>query len=346
MLKKIVFFSMCFAALLTSFLIVSCENEFSESFEEELNQHLQNENKNIDSTQCAIAKSTVYLEKGKLVFQDMEHFEQCAECLEQEYDTYNDNYETQYPSLNPEELDSMDLVNGFDEWTSYIQFESLFNFNSLRAKIENEIVQWLDTPADAINFDDDPDEKTPVMDESIRTLLNEDGLAIVADSIISTALWEDDDLNKEIPDECANSKKTKDYYYAEDHPALEGRRLKLKIKVSSGLISSKLKAKVVHYKRKNGKWKRRRADLKIFVDGPQQSPNCVLLTGSSNTWSDTNGWKNKKSLKAKDKVNLLWREAFVDETDPRWLTERCWTTVFFDKNENYFFSLPLMRADP
>ncbi len=46
--------------------------------------------------------------------------------LNADYETYNDNYEAQYPNLTAEQLDDMDEQNGFDEFKPYKDFEKLF----------------------------------------------------------------------------------------------------------------------------------------------------------------------------------------------------------------------------
>jgi hypothetical protein len=176
LLSSLVFLFACFV------FFYSCEKETSANLEA-ISQSSTNalylngpsNSNDIDSTECVLLKNAVYKSNGMLVFQDMRHFENCAICLEQEYEAYNDAYDAQYLETTPEQLDSIDIINNFNEWMPYTNFESLHSFSSLRAKIEDEIVQWLETPADVINFEDDPDESIPVMDESERTLLNEDG---------------------------------------------------------------------------------------------------------------------------------------------------------------------------
>jgi hypothetical protein len=143
-----------------------------------------------------------------------------------------------------------------------------------------------------------------------------------------------------IPDECANLLTSTRYFYEEDNPVLAGRRIRVKINVTSGFIWSKLKGKVTHWKRKGAKWKRKRADLKISIDGPQQSPNCEL---QEQYWSDYKGYEKRKTLRVRDRVALVRREAFVDDGDPRWPTERCWSIAFIDKNDNNIFPVALGR---
>jgi len=81
---------------------------------------------------CPLIKSTIVKTDGKLVFTNQQHFEDCIECLEQEVEDYNDVYESQYPEATAEQLDSLDDLNGFNEWLPLVQFETQKTFVSLR----------------------------------------------------------------------------------------------------------------------------------------------------------------------------------------------------------------------
>ncbi|MEO1257469.1 MAG: hypothetical protein AAFZ15_01685 [Bacteroidota bacterium] len=341
MFKKIMMFTTCLTALVVSLSIYSCEKGSLNPMEE-ITQDSQNGDKKLKASLCQDALGSITQSKGMLVFRDMEHFEICADCLDQQYEAFNDAYEANYPDTTPEELDEIDETTGFDEWEPYVVFESSLNHSSLRAKVERDIVAWLDTPADLLNWDDDPDELTPVMDESVRALLNEGGFAIVGRETISEEEWrEENERSEKFFDDCSFLRKTKDYFYESDSPALEGRRLKVKIKVKSGIVSSKLKGKTVHYKRKNGKWKRKRAHMRMVLNGPQQNGEC---NRRGFPWNDFHSsYKKRKSRKVKDKIWGTWREALTEDSSPRWPTERCRTGVFIDKNEGLFFPVFLRK---
>lgn len=172
----------------SALLFHACQTEHTAPFTENVTDLLPDDDGEItfrstgfDYSECQTLKSTVYKSGEMLVFQDKNHFEKCAICLEKEYDDYNDQYEAQYPNATPEDLDSLDALNNFNEWTPFIAFETLHGFSSYRAKIENDIQTWLDsTPAELFSAYDDPDNTSPVMDESQRALLNENGFPRLA----------------------------------------------------------------------------------------------------------------------------------------------------------------------
>jgi hypothetical protein len=89
--------------------------------------------------------------------------------LETDNDSYNDDYDSQYPNLTEEQLDDMDDQNGFDEFKTYKDFEGLFNgFCSKRGEIEVTETAWL-----ANNFGGtDPDDIDLTFDDAENTIFN------------------------------------------------------------------------------------------------------------------------------------------------------------------------------
>jgi hypothetical protein len=282
-----------------------------------------------DYTQCPSIQSSVYKSGDMLVFQDMEHFEQCAICLENEYETYNDQYEAQYPDATPEELDALDSINNFNQWAPYLQFENNLNLSSLRAKIEGESELWLETtPAEEIDFADDPD-SIPVFRQSIRALLNEDGFAKVGTDTISVNDWEE----KGFWDECGFLTTQRFTFGEKEDPVLINRKIKMKIRVKSGLLNSNLVGEIKHYKKVGGKYKARRAKLKVQVTGAAFDGDCVLMPQG---WNKPKGYKKRRNLQVNDYIWMLWREALVDRSDPRWVQERCIVHGYWESASNYY----------
>nr|WP_294905874.1 hypothetical protein [uncultured Lacibacter sp.] len=92
--------------------------------------------------------------------------------LNTDYETYNDNYEAQYPNLTAEQLDDMDEQNGFDEFKPYKDFEKLFTgYNSKRAELETLEINWLNN-----NFSGtDPDDHDFTFDDGENSIFNNGG---------------------------------------------------------------------------------------------------------------------------------------------------------------------------
>ena len=90
--------------------------------------------------------------------------------LEADYETHNQNYENQYPTLTSEQLDAMDEQTGFDQFKPFKDFENLFSgFTSQRASIEGIEAAWL-----ANNFSgSDPDDTDLTFDDALNTIFNQ-----------------------------------------------------------------------------------------------------------------------------------------------------------------------------
>ncbi|MGH2645023.1 MAG: hypothetical protein ACRDE2_13805, partial [Chitinophagaceae bacterium] len=83
---------------------------------------------------------------GMLKFNDTGALNNVLAYLESDYETWNDNYESQYPNLTADQLDSLDTVTGFDEFKTVRDFENLFGakFQSSRSHIETQEIIWCD----------------------------------------------------------------------------------------------------------------------------------------------------------------------------------------------------------
>lgn len=89
--------------------------------------------------------------------------------LNADYDSYNDDYDSQYPNLTEDQLDDMDEQNGFDEFQKFKDFEAMFGgFCSKRAEIESVENTWL-----ANSFTGtDPDDIDLTFDDAENTIFN------------------------------------------------------------------------------------------------------------------------------------------------------------------------------
>ena len=89
--------------------------------------------------------------------------------LDADFESYNDNYESQYSSLTADQLDSVDIVTGFDEFTSLKNFEVLFSgYSSKRSQIETTENTWLSNDLSGT----DPDDIDFTFDDAENTVFN------------------------------------------------------------------------------------------------------------------------------------------------------------------------------
>lgn len=303
-------------------ILFSCKKEKS------MNISVPTEHVRFRTDSCQAIKDSVYKSGDMLVFQDMEHFEKCALCLEYDYDAYNDQYDAQYPNATAEELDSLDIINNFDQWTPYLEFEDGLSFSSLRAKIEEETMQWLaSTPADSIDFEDDPDNSVPVYRKSYRALMNEDGFAKVGSDTISSSDWGNHSL-----DNCSWLNWTTITYGASQDPVLEGRKITMQVGVKSGIVLSGLWGQIRHLKKNtNGKFVLTRANLKIYIYGLAYNGECEPL---DEFWANNDGYKKRSALQVTDDISWAWREALTNDLHDDFSLAGCRAFGYWESDSN------------
>jgi hypothetical protein len=342
MKKKFVFLG--FLTLLLSVYLFSCQKEeaLTETTITEKNEQVVNNSDEgtvgtreitpLNYADCPNLLGLITKTNGRLVFQDEEHFEKCAFCLEHQYDVYNDAFDALYPNATAEQLDSYaDLMN-FNEWGSYISFESGLGFSSLRAKIQTESDAFLaSTPAATIDLDLDPDGLCPVLRDSERALLNEDGEAMVG-NVLKT---EEDWTEKSFWDDCGFLLERSEKYTESNNSVLVDRELKVWIRVESGIIFSTLFGKMKHYKKNsNNRFRPERADMRIRVTGDAFDADCG---STAQIWNGGKGWKKRKQLFVTAYTPaMLWREAFVDGEDPKWSEKASSVNAELFSNMNLF----------
>jgi nitrite reductase/ring-hydroxylating ferredoxin subunit len=331
--------SRIFSTLSVVFSLVALCSFASCQKEKVVNSEKEQEAASDRTVNCPLIKSNIVKTNGMLVFTDQRHFEDCIECLEQEVEDYNDTYEGQYPEATAGQLDSLDIVNGFNEWQPLVQFESQKSFVSLRSIVEAQSEQWLLAQnSETINFDNDPDELCPVMDEEERCLFNTDGLVKIGNNIVSIQNYGEQSMA--IGDCCAWARKRKYTFDVNDDPYLVNRQLRAKIKVSSGVIVSKLKGKIKNYKKVSGSYKKRRADMRPLIGGigfMQETCNPGLQV-----WSKFKNFKKRKTRKITARLWEVWREAIVCPSNTWYPTHRCSLSFFVD-NETHGYLLPLQK---
>lgn len=215
---------------------------------------------------------------------------------------WNENYDNQYLNMSVEEMDSLDIVNNFDEFKIYRDFENLFpGYNSKRKQIEIAENAWLIN-----NFSGtDPDTIDYTFDESENSIFNiansfkigsniyelrSDGLYI--NGVPQTGVIEQMSFDA-FADPCFSGKKTSFYY-----PPGTTKRYKLKAAIHSIGIRSSAKGKIVSYKQKNsGGWRRSRTEMAVSAVGNIYTKQCNFNFSFSVRKPSPTGFKKRKQLK-------------------------------------------------
>jgi hypothetical protein len=122
-----------------------------------------------------------------LKFSDMTHFQAVYNCLEQAYETWNDNFENQYSYITDDD-DYGDLADslGFDEEQPLKDFEAYLHFYSYRRKMEILENQWI---ANGLDPASDPEIFDILEDPVLMTLFSHDGAVIINDTIYWIDKW-------------------------------------------------------------------------------------------------------------------------------------------------------------
>ncbi|MFN8712956.1 MAG: hypothetical protein ACK5Z2_08890 [Bacteroidota bacterium] len=115
-----------------------------------------------------------------LSFPNQAAFDAAYNCLEQEYEAHNTNFEQQHSNLNDDDYNLLIDQIGFDEEQTLRDFENSVNFNSLRATLNAQELIWLN---DTI-LDPATDPWNHVIDDPIyATLLSANGDVKIGNSI-------------------------------------------------------------------------------------------------------------------------------------------------------------------
>jgi hypothetical protein len=279
---------------------------------------------------------------------------------------YNDDYDSQYPNLTDDQIDEIDEQNGFDEFKKFRDFETLFGgFCSKRAEIENVENTWLANNFTGTNPDDVDltfdDAENTIFNNSYSVKIGNDVYQYTSSGWYINGVFQGDGgnsgviiksnemmyVNKSFNNwgvnagpmtfvgdekyfislsECKTNKKL-----STPPLALTGtnRRVVVKVAIHSIGISSSIKSKVVHFKQKNGNWKRRKTDLAVRVDAIVRNTICSDPENKFNNDPFTVGTFNKrKSLRARTAViGTIWK-AFQGDVVGTFWTKDGYTDYF------------------
>jgi hypothetical protein len=227
--------------------------------------------------------------------------------LDARYESHNLTYENQYSTFTPEQLDSIDIVNSFDEFLPMRQFEALFSgFASKRSQLESIENTWLANNLSGT----DPDDIDQTYDDAENTISNTNYKVIIGTSTFSLG---DDGLQNysmiappiSNRNSCGTNRRNSTMYPTLD----EARAFKIKVALNTWYVRSGAKGKVVSFKKKNNNWKRARMKLLVVCGGTvYQTEYC----GNNFSFQDQNpapsGYRNRKSLKvARHQPGSNWR---------------------------------------
>ena len=276
----------------------------------------------VSSTAISYAGVTItYLVNDNILkFSSVSNAMSVLDQLDADDSTYNADYDSnQDTTLTDDQQDSVDIVNGYDEFAVLRHFESLFpGYSSKRAQIESTEESWLSSEFESTS----PDDIDLTFDETENTIFNSDysfkigndvynftttGLyinsslqddayfrrviqgenTIVAGPMISQDDYQD---HNTLPTDCkSNKKKIQDFSDG-------SQKFTLKVAIHSIAVRSGVKGKVVHFKKKNGHWKRSKTKMSVSIAGTYYWSAC----SSSNSFALANpssGYKKRKSLK-------------------------------------------------
>lgn len=214
---------------------------------------------------------------GMLKFNSVADVNTVIEQLNTDYETYNANYDNQYPNYTADQLDSMDVINNFDEFRKFKDFENLLpGYFSKRGQIENTENTWLTNNFSGI----DPDSIDLTFDDAENTIFNNSYSFKVGSSLyelrseglyVNGILQDDGGASMSFGTVCKSNKKRKAFPTFDN----DTRRFKIKVAIHSIAVRSGVHGKVVHYKKKNGSWKRKRAEMAVSCAGTVYDGNCA-----------------------------------------------------------------------
>jgi len=110
---------------------------------------------------------------GMLEFTDETAFNNLLNRLEQAYEDHQSNFVDSYNHLTDDQINNLAQAQGFDEFLPLKEFENYFGLQSYRQLIENQENQWLQN--NILDLNTDPDGNSPIVEDVLRTLVNQNG---------------------------------------------------------------------------------------------------------------------------------------------------------------------------
>lgn len=236
---------------------------------------------------------------GTFIFANQAEYDVVYNCLEQEYEQHNDDFEAQYANLNDDDFNAMADQTGFDEDATLLAFEQGKSFNSYRQLLRDLEDAWLNnvnlntaTDPDLLDYFDDP-VANALMSHNRKVLIGtnlylidntgelwvkanatcndipnigKDPANLAKDPSITPALLSNSSGN---PDCISNEKKCDLQQYGNN--GYKQFKWKAKFRQGGGvfdLVKPHINSKIVSYKKKaNGHWKNYKTTLRLELAG-------------------------------------------------------------------------------
>jgi hypothetical protein len=199
-----------------------------------------------------------------LSFASNEQLTNTIDRLDEICNLWNDTYVANFPNdIDPEVLDSLDEVNNFNEDQPLIDLENMLKFSSLRMKVAKEEEDWLEQSGENIDSDNDPTDSYETIDDNLQSLLNSNGVLIVAGQIVNMEP-QFDNGSIAAKDQCTGSKRKSKWF------SLPGTKRKFKCIASfQGYFAwgGSIDAKTKSYKLKKKRYYKSRYNIYASVDG-------------------------------------------------------------------------------
>lgn len=232
-----------------------------------------------------------------LIFNDSAHFRDTYDCLEAEYEGWNDDFQSLYGSLSEDAYNAKADTLDFDEDATLLGFANCLNFTSMLGKLRAAEEVWLDTTV--LDMNNDPEEDVPTDDEILLAMLSRYGEIIIGSVYYryfpDSTIFEYPDykcdnietlrgnpsahvesvnritLGGVETDTCTAWKRNRDWYEYTD-----GKAYKYKVRIRNFLINSTVSTAMTSYKRKsNGRWRKWKANLYSELNGYIRDNACV-----------------------------------------------------------------------
>ncbi len=267
-----------------------------------------------------------------LSFKSFEHFDATVEDLYTQIEAYDDKFLEKYGHLTEDEIDDIEDKIVYDEFAPVTAYEKSKNFTSLRSVIAKKETLWLTRQEgnERLDFTNDPDNHV-IIDDVERALLNQYAEVKIGGiyykyydwGLVSTKNYVNLVQSRTQKIEASNSKNlsslgftledsyddakrasscktyiTRSNYYHNGHRSRRAIKVKHKVRRKKRFKPSRIVTIIKGYKRRRGKWRRRRTPIGIHFYG-----NVYLDCNSSENISRRKSVRRRRSRRARLALN-------------------------------------------
>ncbi len=221
-------------------------------------------------------------------------FDAVYQCLEAQYEQYNDNFEAAHPNLSDDAYDDLVDSLGFNEEHTLKDWETTKGYTSLRTFLNNEEAIWL---ANGMDPNSDPFDHA-ICDLILLTMINANGdIRIVNDLIhfdpdgsqiivtnadcaaFDSAKADPNYTSPNVqrilvgpPETCERHENEKG---AKIWPNNASRMFNWRVDFDAYIQSSQAKSVMRNFRLKNGNWKKAAAHCTVNIDGDMWNSECI-----------------------------------------------------------------------